>query len=87
MEEDEEESKCATKKEVSVVSSPQMSPGFQLDPISAFFLLPILPLIYLFNLQSQLMNQMSQSTNRSSGSKITQITRDGNSLTIVEKYL
>lgn len=92
MEDDEEETKNNTKL-LSVVNAPQypqqhpMSPGFQLDPISAFLLFPFLPLVYLFSLHSQLINQMSQPTNKSSGSKVTQIIRDGNTLTIIEKNI
>lgn len=93
---DEDEDETKTNK-VEVVRenqlqlpSNQFSPNFQLDPISTFLLLPVLPLVYLFNLHSQLMSQMTnplQSINKSSGGKVTTITRDGNNLTIVEKYL
>lgn len=91
---DEEDEEIIKPKNVEIVAPTQfqspslpMSSGFQLDPISAFFLLPILPLVYLFNMQAQLMNQISQNSNRSSGGKITTISRDGNTLTVVEKYL
>ncbi len=92
---DEDEDEVVKPKIVEVVrtqstssSTLPMSPGFQLDPISAFLLLPVLPLIYLFNLQAQMMNQITQgNNNRSSGGKVTTISREGNNLTIIEKYL
>lgn len=91
--EEEDGDEPTTTKKIEIITPAkttlplQMNSGFQLDPISAFLLLPVFPLIYLFNLQSQLMNQMSQNTNMSSCGKVTQITRDGNTLTIIEKYI
>lgn len=93
MEEEEEDSKNTNPKLLSVVNSPQypqqqpMSPGFQLDPISTFLLLPFFPFVYLFSIHSQLINQMSQNANKPSDGKVTQIIRDGNTLTVIEKYI
>ncbi|MCZ7404275.1 MAG: hypothetical protein O8C67_05000 [Candidatus Methanoperedens sp.] len=60
------------------------------DPISTLLMLPILP---LFMLVSNIQSMFGQFNNSSSANapapqgKVTQIIRDNNALTIVEKYL
>lgn len=75
-----------------IIQNQVVSPlDIQTDPILTFLMIPILPFIKLFQLQQLLIQQMNQATQASiQGSqktKITSISRNGNNLDIIEKWV
>ncbi len=93
---DEEEIDIITPTRVQVLPQnlsstpiPQSSLAFplQLDPISTILLFPFIPFIQLINIQMQMMTQLSNQTQNQRTTKITSITRNGNTLDIVEKWI
>ena len=73
--------------------------GYQIDPLTAMIMAPLLPLLIMMNaVQSMTMPMMGRSllspvnnTNayypEAPRTKVTSITRNGNTLDIIEKYI
>lgn len=61
------------------------------DPFTMFLLLPFMPAIAVMQFHMTMMNQLSQSAQLGSvqqqKTKITSITRNGNTLDIIEKWV
>lgn len=55
------------------------------DPFSAILMLPLMPIIMLIQYQQTMFSQLF--SNNSPKGKVTQIIRDKDALTIIEKYL
>lgn len=75
---------------LSSFKQPTMATLFNLpEPFATLLmipLLPIMPLMLLIQYQQSMMNQSSNNNNAPKG-KVTQIIRNDNELTIIEKYL
>ena len=58
------------------------------DPITMLLMLPIMPVILIMQLHMAMMQQLSQTSPvQQTRTKITSITRNGNTLDIIEKWI
>lgn len=90
----EVESSNNTKMIESNINQMSMMAYMPGDPISLLILAPVLPVLYLMNSVQMLINQSVMAMqiqrpyeNTQSRTKVTSITRTGNTLDIIEKWI
>lgn len=62
----------------------------KIDPVTMFFILPFMPAVFIMQFHMGMMQQLSQSNpiqQQQQKTKVTSITRTGNTLDIIEKWV